>query len=139
MGGELGSMLSAPEGEEWPKAEVGCSAVFTPPLPLPLNGRGVGEHALRTLSPDVLGAEILKNPLQKMCRKTGRLAMRRVSETNAARDVGQRRTRRLQFPRVEMPNPAGGIWRKSTRNLSTQPSPIVLSLPLSSKCLFANH
>ena len=57
---------------------------------------------------------------------------------NAARDVGQRRTRCLQFPPVAFPIAPRGNCRKSTRHLSFRPSLLILSLPLHSKRLFAN-
>ena len=58
---------------------------------------------------------------------------------NAARDVGQRRTRCWQFPPVAFPIAPHGNWRKSTRHLSFRPFLLVLSLHLPSKRLFANH
>ena len=57
---------------------------------------------------------------------------------NAARDVGQRRTRSWQFPPVAFPIAPRGNWQKSMQYLPFQPSLLVLSLHLRSKRLFAN-
>ncbi len=83
--------------------------------------------------------KIVKNSLQKLRRKTRHLPARHRGKENAARDVGQRRTRRLQFPHAAPVNPAGGIWRFSTLNSTFPCAEVILSLPSSSKRLFANH
>ena len=83
--------------------------------------------------------KIVKNSLQNLKRETRHLPARHIGNENAARDVGQRRTRRLQFPLAASVNPAGGNWRFSTL-ISTFPcAEVILSLPPSSKHLFANH
>ncbi len=80
-----------------------------------------------------------KKTLQKMYRKIRKKSSARAGKPNAARGVGQRRTRCLQFPHAKLPNTTGGIWQKNTRELTGQQDRVTLSLLSVGKFVLANR
>ncbi len=74
-----------------------------------------------------------------MCRKTEQSASAHAGKSNAAREVGQRRTRSLQFPHAKLTNSTGGIWQKNTRGLTRLHTKSVLSLHDIRKFVSANR
>ena len=84
------------------------------------------------------GKEV-KNPLQKYSRKMRQLGTPHEGISNAAREVGQRRTRSWQLPHAELANAPQGNRPQNTLRFAIWRMVIVLSLPVSSKCLLANN
>ena len=84
------------------------------------------------------GKEV-KNPLQKYSRKMRPLGTPHEEISNAAREVGQRRTRSWQLPHAELANAPQGNRPQSTLRFAIWRTKIVLSLPVSSKSLLANN
>ena len=65
-------------------------------------------------------------------------ASTRAEKTNAARGVGQRRTRSLQFPHARFTYPAGEIQQKSTQSLTRHNTGFVLSLHYARNSVLGN-
>jgi hypothetical protein len=69
-----------------------------------------------------------KKSLQKLSHKMWQSASTHAEDSNAAREVCQRRTRRWQFPHARLTNPAGEIPQKSTPYLTEEHMESVFSL-----------